>query len=410
MEINDVIHGFIYIDNPIIIKIIESDEFKELKYKKQLGCLCYASNNKQVKNLNRYDHCIGTYYLTNKVITHLKESQPELDITDRQVLCVSVAALTHDIGHGPFSHLMDSWLVKTVEEFPEHEIRSGKILHYLNQKYSLEFSVEEIKLMQQIIHPPTRIPKDTPYLFEIVANKVNNFDFDKFDYILRDSYILLKKNYSESFNADEIISRCKVINGHLVYHEKHYLNIVNIFFMRYKLHKEHYNNPRTRAADLKMHQILSLVDEVYHISDLAHLKNNEDIENFCALTDKKIVKYIHMIPEANVIYDQLLTKQFKKCIATIRISGDGKDIENILKENNVDIVVIGLVSGNKKNPLNEIMFYQDVDTTKSLYLNNLLIFQDIYQECLIYVYEEEGIDISAILSKLNLEETSFCIL
>lgn len=42
---------------------------------------------------------------------HLQNSQPELEITDRDVKCVQLAGLCHDLGHGPWSHVWDSLFI-----------------------------------------------------------------------------------------------------------------------------------------------------------------------------------------------------------------------------------------------------------------------------------------------------------
>ena len=55
----------------------------------------------------RFEHSIGTAYLALKVAKKLKKEQPELNIDQRDIQCVAIAGLCHDLGHGPYSHLFD---------------------------------------------------------------------------------------------------------------------------------------------------------------------------------------------------------------------------------------------------------------------------------------------------------------
>jgi HD superfamily phosphohydrolase len=72
-------------------------------------------------------------HLANKVVKKLKDTQPELNITNNDVLCVKVAALCHDLGHGPFSHVFDGVLIplKFKDTKWTHEEQSVKLLTHL---------------------------------------------------------------------------------------------------------------------------------------------------------------------------------------------------------------------------------------------------------------------------------------
>ena len=53
-------------------------------------------------------------YLAGEFIESLHREQSELNITDSDILCIKLAALCHDLGHGPFSHLFDKLFIPKV--------------------------------------------------------------------------------------------------------------------------------------------------------------------------------------------------------------------------------------------------------------------------------------------------------
>lgn len=62
----------------------------------------------------RFEHCVGTAWLAYKIVKKLKKKQPELGITERDVKCLAIAGLCHDLGHGPYSHLFDGDFLKNL--------------------------------------------------------------------------------------------------------------------------------------------------------------------------------------------------------------------------------------------------------------------------------------------------------
>ena len=133
---NKIIYDPIY--GPIEIsekcsQIIDTPEFQRLRDIKQLGS-CYhifpgASHN-------RFEHSIGVCFLANELLTNLIKKQPDLDFDSKVKECIPIAALCHDLGHGPFSHCFENdFLNKFLEsndEFLHHENRSCIILKHIN--------------------------------------------------------------------------------------------------------------------------------------------------------------------------------------------------------------------------------------------------------------------------------------
>jgi hypothetical protein len=99
----DCVHGQIYV-HPLLISIIDTRQFQRLRNLKQLGILdlVYPSATH-----NRFTHCIGTSHVAGELVLHLKSKQPSLNITLSDELCIRIAGLCHDLGHGPFSHLFE---------------------------------------------------------------------------------------------------------------------------------------------------------------------------------------------------------------------------------------------------------------------------------------------------------------
>ena len=59
---------------------------------------------------SRFEHCIGVSYLAGELVVALSQRQPELDVSRSDQLCVQIAGLVHDIGHGPFSHTFERFM------------------------------------------------------------------------------------------------------------------------------------------------------------------------------------------------------------------------------------------------------------------------------------------------------------
>ena len=101
---NDSIHSTINLCPAMQVLMDGNPYFQRLRKLKQLGVTEAVYMN---ATHNRKEHSLGVAHLAERLARGLAERQPKLGITDKDVLCVKLAGLCHDLGHGPFSHVYD---------------------------------------------------------------------------------------------------------------------------------------------------------------------------------------------------------------------------------------------------------------------------------------------------------------
>jgi HD superfamily phosphohydrolase len=205
-----------------------------------------------------------------------KENGGRLGITDKDILCVQIAGLCHDLGHGPLSHAFERYFVHVLRPDRtdwKHEKASLGIFEELietNDNVRRAF-YDEFKMTRQdkqfikrliwkanekITECETGRSSDKDFLYEIVSNDENGIDVDKFDYFARDCYYL---GITNSFDHNRLMKFAKVIEvqedqgawkRHICYQDKEVENIYDLFYQRALLHHKMCQHKTIRVIEL----------------------------------------------------------------------------------------------------------------------------------------------------------------
>jgi len=198
---HDPIYGTIKL-NPAIIFLIDLPCFQRLRRIKQLG---FADLVFPGAHHNRFEHSIGTYYLSQFFLRCLYENNEIVrkNISSETPLELQIAALLHDVGHLPFSHVTESLLYandevkKTLDsqglkgikphELLSSEIIKGKYITKAIERINKENGVglKSSSISQLVLGKPHGLNKNNHFLGQILHGSI---DVDRIDYLCRDGY------------------------------------------------------------------------------------------------------------------------------------------------------------------------------------------------------------------------------
>ncbi|KAI0030397.1 hypothetical protein K488DRAFT_35067, partial [Vararia minispora EC-137] len=259
--------------------------FQRLREIKQLGTSYYVWPG---ASHNRFEHSLGTAHLARRMVMHLKESQPNLGIDDRDVKCVVLAGLCHDLGHGPWSHVWDSMYIPralkgTVHEGWQHEDASEMMLDDMVKRYSIGLPPRDVEFIKALIAGDASRCEcvEKPFLFEIVANKRNGIDVDKrcrFDYMARDGQAI---GDGPKGSLEKLIASARVVENQICYHHKDANQIYELCHTRFSLHKRIYNHKTSKAIEhmlidavLAAEPTLKIAEQIKDPERYVHLTDN----------------------------------------------------------------------------------------------------------------------------------------
>lgn len=216
----DPVHGYIEVSD-LENKIINSPPFQRLRNIKQLAMTNLVYHGAEH---TRFGHSIGVLFLVtkafNSAIKNSKEYEIEEDKYHFYLQVLRLIALTHDLGHAPFSHAAESAMPKkshkdtkmSHEDFTEKiilETEIKAIIDEIGAEFANEFDYEE-KISAELIcaiYGGKEAGENSEYVF-LKSFMDSELDCDKMDYLLRDS-LFCGVNYGK-YDIDRLISCLRV--------------------------------------------------------------------------------------------------------------------------------------------------------------------------------------------------------
>lgn len=281
--INDPVFGFINIPKGLLYDIVRHPLLQRLTRIKQVGLSSVVYPGAQH---TRFQHSLGAFHLMSEAIMQLASKGNF--IFDSEAEAVQAAILLHDIGHGPFSHVLEDTIVKDVS----HEEISLMLMERMNKEMNGQLSLA-IQIFKD------EYPKR--FLHQLVSGQL---DMDRLDYLRRDSFYT---GVTEgNIGSARIIKMLDVADDHLVVESKGIYSIENfltarrLMYWQVYLHKTSVAYERMlistllRAKELASQGVELFASPAFHfflynnISPDTFRNDPECLENFIQLDDNDI--------------------------------------------------------------------------------------------------------------------------
>jgi HD superfamily phosphohydrolase len=271
--INDPVYGFINITSELIYDLIEHPYYQRLRRIKQLGLaeLVYPGALH-----TRFHHALGAMHLMNEAITTLRQKGHH--ISDEECESAQIAILLHDVGHGPFSHVLEHHILNHVP----HEQISFLLMEELNKQFEGKLSLA----IKMFIGEYKR-----PFFNQLISSQL---DVDRMDYLNRDSFFTGVRE--GNIGAERILKMLDVVDNQLVVEQKGIYSVENFLTARRLMYWQVYLHKTSICAEVMLSQIVrrarELVKsgvEVFATEGFGlFLKNDVTLEEF--VSDKRYLQ------------------------------------------------------------------------------------------------------------------------
>ena len=279
----DPVHNIISLsyDDPVerlLIEIVDSPEFQRLRRIKQLGLAMFTY---QGAEHSRFTHSLGVMHVMRRVLQRIGRD----DLVDDRVRAIALAsALLHDIGHGPFSHVIEKVLKvaheqRTVDILLDPRTRVNEIL----ARFDPELPRDIASVYSYDFQPA--------FVSQLVSSQL---DVDRCDYLLRDALMTGAKygNYDLEWILRHI--RLDSTGARLFVGAKGLYAVEEYLQARFYMFRQVYFHRTLRAAEALLLSILRRAVELFAASELRFTVPGSVFERMLGGHELSVVEYLEL--------------------------------------------------------------------------------------------------------------------
>ena len=334
--LKDPVHSYIHIHYEVIWNCLDSKEFQRLRRIRQLG------GDFQVyptAEHSRFSHSLGVYEIVRRMVTEVKSLCVEL--TEYDKVCVMLAGLLHDVGHGPFSHAFEHVTNHSHEEYTAKIILGNTELNAILRAVSEKLPQDIVSIIQHT--------HENDILNQIVSGQL---DADRMDYLLRDSYFTAT-SYGQ-FDLERILRTMRVrktSEGRKVIVVKYTgIHSVEDYIMaRYQMYWQVYYHPVARSYEAVFIQLFNRLKDIFKVDkdyfeDMKVLipfleKSEVSVDEYFKLDENSLLYCCTLIQdkEDKIAADLARRLQNRNLFEYVDYNEENlAQIKNMLKENSLD--------------------------------------------------------------------------
>ena len=334
--LKDPVHSYIHIHYEVIWNCLDSKEFQRLRRIRQLG------GDFQVyptAEHSRFSHSLGVYEIVRRMVTEVKSLCVEL--TEYEKVCVMLAGLLHDVGHGPFSHAFEHVTNHSHEEYTAKIILGNTELNAILRDVSEKLPHDIVSIIQHT--------HENDILNQIVSGQL---DADRMDYLLRDSYFTAT-SYGQ-FDLERILRTMRVrktAEGRKVIVVKYTgIHSVEDYIMaRYQMYWQVYYHPVARSYEAVFIQLFNRLKDILkgdqdYFEDMKVLvpfleESEVSVDEYFKLDENSLLYCCALIQdkEDKIAADLARRLQNRNLFEYVDYNEENlAQIKNMLKENNLD--------------------------------------------------------------------------